>query len=365
MRFVSLKPLIDPVNSAIEAGLVYITDDVPGIRRVRRGKGFSYVGLDGRPIRDPEELARFRALAIPPAWTQVWIAPDACAHLQATGRDAKGRKQYRYHPVWGEQRSQAKYTRLILFCQVLPAIRARVEQDLGQRGLPRTKVLATMVRLLELTYIRIGNEEYARENESFGLTTLRDGHTEISGARVRFHFRGKSGQHHDIEVRDRRLARIVKQCRDLPGQQLFQYVDDDGTLQQVDSGDVNDYLRAITGQEFTAKDFRTWGGTLLAARALKELGPQPSDRASQKSIVQAVGKVANMLGNRPATCRKYYVHPAIIDAYLDGSLFFAFQAMSAHPVPNAPHDLDVEEAVVLELLRERLIDFEVSQGELP
>jgi DNA topoisomerase-1 len=216
-----------------------------------------------------------------------------------------------------------------------------------------------------MTYIRIGNEEYVRENESFGLTTLRDGHAEISGARLRFHFRGKSGQHHDIVVRDRRLARIVGQCRDLPGQQLFQYVDDDGALQGIDSGDVNDYLRSITGQDFTAKDFRTWGGILLAARALKELGPHPSQSTSKKNVVQAIRKVANMLGNRPATCRKYYVHPAIIDAYLDASLFSAFQAVTARLVPNAPHDLDVEEAAVLELLRERLIDFEVSQGELP
>jgi DNA topoisomerase-1 len=354
------KPILpvvtDPVHSAHAAGLSYISDETPGIRRVRRGRGFSYIGLDGKPIHDPETLTRIRALAIPPAWTEVWICPDPAGHLQATGRDAKGRKQYRYHAQWGEQRSQTKFTRMLLFSHALPEIRAQVARDMARRGLPCEKVLGTVVRLLEMTYIRVGNKEYARENKSFGLTTLRDRHVEVRDSMLRFHFRGKSGQKHDIQVRDRRLARIVKQCRDLPGYQLFQYIDEDGDHQGVSSDDVNDYLRGITGLDFTAKDFRTWGGTLMAARTLHEMGPATSQREARKNVVSAIRQVASLLGNRPATCRKYYVHPAVVDAYLDGSLFAVFDRVARGVIVDAPHDLDLEEAAVLALLRERGTD---------
>ncbi len=347
------RPVRDAVKSAQAAGLEYIGDDAPGIRRVRRGKGFSYVGADSRPIHDPTELARIRALAIPPAWTEVWICPLPNGHLQATGRDARGRKQYRYHVSWGEQRSSTKYSRMLLFGAALPAIRARIEHDLALRGLPRDKVLATVLRVMELTFIRVGNREYARANKSFGLTTLRDGHVQISGTQVHFSFRGKSGQHHDVDVRDRRLARIIQQCRDVPGYELFQYYDGDGAHQAVGSGDVNNYLREVTGQDFSAKDFRTWGGTVLAARELSQLWPTEA-RLRKKNIAQAIRKVANELGNRPATCRKYYVHPAIVDAYLDGSLAATLKEYAALPAADLPPGLSADESAVLALLREKL-----------
>jgi DNA topoisomerase I len=356
------RVITDPVQSAQVAGLAYISDDMPGIRRVRRGKGFSYVGLDGRPIHDPDELARIRALAIPPAWTEVWICPLPNGHLQATGRDAKGRKQYRYHTSWGEQRSSTKYSRMALFGLALPVIRARVDHDLSLRELSRLKVLATVLRVMELTFIRVGNREYARANKSFGLTTLRDRHVQISDSKIRFSFRGKSGQDHDIEVTDRRLARIVKQCRDVPGYELFQYYDEHGEHQAVGSADVNDYLREITGQDFTAKDFRTWGGTVLAARELSKLWPtEPKKR--QKNITQAVRKVANELGNRPATCRKYYIHPAIVEAYLDGSLTPRLEQYAAVPAADLPEGLNADEAAVLALLEEKLAQVAGTEDE--
>jgi DNA topoisomerase-1 len=261
-------------------GLVYSSDSLPGIRRRRRGKGWSYIGPDGKAIQDVHELARIRALAIPPAWTDVWISPDPNGHIQATGRDAKGRKQYRYHASWNEHRNMNKFGRLIAFSQTLPLLRAQVEKDLGQRGLTRDRVIATVIRLLETTYIRVGNKEYAKANKSFGLTTLRDPHVEVAGATLRFGFVGKSGQKHQVELRDRRLARIVKMCRDLPGYDLFQYVDDDGVRQTIASGNVNAYLRAVAGNDFSAKDFRTWGGTLLAARELRQMEPPKSQTAS-------------------------------------------------------------------------------------
>lgn len=335
------------------AGLAYSSDALPGIRRRRCGKGWCYIGPDGKHIKDAETLARVRSLAIPPAWTEVWICPHPNGHIQATGRDAKGRKQYRYHPRWSEHRSNAKFGRMIAFSQALPHIREQVEKDLRRHGLPREKVVATVVRLLETTYIRIGNKEYAKTNKSFGLTTLRDRHARVSGATVRFKFVGKSGQKHTIELHDRRMARIVKMCRDLPGYDLFQYVDDDHVRQTVDSGDVNEYLRAVAGEDFSAKDFRTWGGTLLAARELRQMEPPKSQRETKRTVNQVIQRVASMLGNRPATCRKYYVHPAILEAYADGSLFEAVAQVKREGYEDAPHDLDLEEAALLELLQRK------------
>ncbi len=347
-------PPKDPVQAARAAGLRYVHDDRPGIRRVRSGRGFRYVGPDGRPIRDADELKRIRSLAIPPAWTDVWICPNLNGHLQATGRDARGRKQHRYHPRWREVRDETKYGRMILFADALPKIRARVEQDMTLPGLPRPKVLATVVRLLETTLIRVGNEEYARQNGSFGLTTMRDRHAEVNGSTLRFHFRGKSGVKHCVEVHDRRLARIVRQCQELPGQELFQYVDDDGELRSIDSEDVNEYLREVTGDDFTAKDFRTWAGTVLAAMALREFEAFDSKAQAKKNVVRAIESVAERLGNTPSVCRKCYVHPAIMDAYLDGSLLETLRRRAGEEFAEKLHDLPPEEAAVLVLLQERL-----------
>jgi len=287
--------------------------------------GFVYFGTDGAKITDEEELARIRKLAIPPAYRDVWICPYPNGHLQATGRDARGRKQYRYHPLYRSVRDQTKFSRMIAFSAALALIRRGVERDLSRRGLPKEKVIAVIVRLLETAFLRIGNDEYAKENESFGLTTLRGRHVRIDGAKLLFQFRGKSGQEQTVEMTDRRLARIVKQCQDLPGYHLFEYVDAEGGICRVDSADVNRYLRDLAGEEFTAKDFRTWAGTLLAASELHAAGPAANRRAEKKNIVSAVKQVAQRLGNRPATCRKYYIHPAILDAYADGSLFEAMQ----------------------------------------
>ena len=310
-----------PRAAAEEAGLCYVCGDGPCIRRVRHGHSFRYIGVNGRPLHDEKHLKRIRSLVIPPAWEDVWICPSANGHLQAVGRDARGRKQYRYHPKYRAHRDEAKFSRMIAFGTVLARMRIRVERDLRRHELPREKVLATVVKLLETTYIRVGNEEYARDNESFGLTTMKDRHVRIAGAQLQFQFKGKSGQKHLIALTDRRLARIVKQCRDLPGYELFQYVDANGATHRIGSGDVNTYIRRFTGQDFTAKDFRTWAGTLLAARELDAAGPAASATAAKRAIVAAVKTVARQLGNRPATCRKYYVHPAIFDAYTDGSLF--------------------------------------------
>lgn len=349
---------------AAEIGLAYVSDGTPGIRRRRRGKGFSYTGPEGAPVRDAETLARIRSLAIPPAWTDVWICPDPLGHIQATGRDARGRKQYRYHPTWSQQRNLGKYGRLIAFSHALPAIRSQVEADLERRGLPREKVIATVVRLLETTFIRVGNREYARSNHSFGLTTLRDSHVEVAGSRVHFNFVGKSGKEHTVEVKDRRLARIVSRCRGLPGQELFQYQDGDGVRQVVDSGDVNAYLRAAAGEDFSAKDFRTWGGTLLALRELRRLDPPASAAEAKRTISRVVKQVASLLGNRPATCRKYYVHPAVLEAYVDGSLAAAVAAVTRQAVADAPHDLDVEEAALVALLAAQSEDNGASIDEI-
>jgi DNA topoisomerase-1 len=297
------------------AGLRYVGDHQPGIKRRKAGKGFTYVGPTGKPLTDPDELARIRRIAVPPAWTRVWICPHANGHIQAIGRDAKGRKQYRYHPRWRSVRDTTKYEKMVAFARALPRIRVRVAEDLARPGLPREKVLATVVKLLELTHIRVGNEEYARKNRSYGLTTMRSQHVEVTGSEVRFTFRGKSGKDHEIDCRDRMLARIVRRCQDLPGEELFCYVDESGETRSIESGDVNDYLREISGDDFTAKDFRTWAGTLLLARALVI---EPT--TTKRKLLAAIKVVADRLGNTPSVCRKCYVHPAVIDSYLAGSL---------------------------------------------
>ena len=343
----------DSVESARAAGLRYTADTKPGIRRQLNGKGFTYIGVDGRVIRDPAELLRIKALVIPPAWTDVWVCPDPRGHLQATGRDARGRKQYRYHLKWREVRDETKYERMIAFAHVLPVIRRKTAAHLGRPGLPREKVLATVVQLLEKTLIRVGNDEYAKANRSFGLTTLRDGPVKVNEQNVRFSFRGKSGVEHEVDLNDRRLARIVKQCRDLPGYELFQYVDENGDRQTVGSDEVNAYLKEITGLEVTSKDFRTWAGTVLAAQLLREFEAYTCDAEAKKNIVRAVETVAKRLGNTKAVCRKCYIHPAVFDAYLDGSMMDTI-AQRARKVARAVDRLTKEEAAVLGLLQRRL-----------
>jgi DNA topoisomerase-1 len=344
----------DPTAAAKSAHLSYVADTMAGISRRSGGKQFRYVDADGKPVRDAATLARIRALAIPPAWTDVWICPRDNGHLQATGRDARRRKQYRYHARWRAVRDEAKYERMLSFGKALPLIRRHVDAALRQRGLPREKVLATIVYLLEVTMMRIGNEEYARENKSFGLTTLRERHVRVDGSEVEFRFRGKSGVFHTVKVADRRLARIIERSRELPGQELFQYEDDDGQLHAVDSADVNDYLRAITGEDYTAKDFRTWAGTVLAAMALQEFEKFDSAAQAKKNIVQAIEAVAKKLGNTPSICRKCYVHPAVIDAYLDGSIVKALKTRTERELVEDLHALHPEEAAVLALLQQRL-----------
>jgi DNA topoisomerase-1 len=310
----------DGVAAAQLAGLRYTTDQQPGIRRRRRGRGFVYLDRDGVTIRDEGELRRVRRLAIPPAWTDVWISPSPLGHIQATGRDARGRKQYRYHERWREVRDEAKYGRLGDFAKALPRIRARVDVDLGRPGIPRERVLATAVRILEETFMRVGNVEYARANGSFGLTTLRAKHVDVDGSRIVFRFRGKSGKDHEVDVRDRRLARVIARLEQLPGQELFRYLDDGGELRTIGSDDVNQYLREISNEDLSAKDFRTWAGTVLAARALADLGPARNERIAQKRVVQAIDVVAARLGNTRAVCRRCYVHPGVLDAYAAGDL---------------------------------------------
>ena len=347
-------PNTDPPAAAKAAGLRYVHDDRPGIRREAARDGFRYLDAHGEPVADDATLKRIRSLAIPPAWTDVWICPQANGHLQATGRDARGRKQYRYHPKWREVRDEVKYERMINFGKALPQIRKEVDRALSLPGLPRDKVLATIVYLLEATMMRIGNDEYARENKSYGLTTLRNRHVKIDGSDVEFRFRGKSGVYHDVKVHDRRLARIIQRTRDLPGQDLFQYLDDNGERHTVGSADVNDYLRTITGEDYTAKDFRTWSGTVLAALALQEFEAVDSDAQARKNVVRAIESVAERLGNTPSVCRKCYVHPAVLDAYLDGTMLEGLRARAEESLVEDLHDLQPEEAAVLAMLERRL-----------
>ncbi len=339
--------------AARSAGLRYVDDRRPGISRQRRGKGFSYVHIDGRPVCDGETLTRIQSLAIPPAWRDVWICPDPNGHLQATGRDARGRKQYRYHPRWREVRD-GKYERMIAFGRALPLIRRRVQKDLARHGLSREKILATVVRLLELTLIRVGNEEYAISNDSFGLATMRDRHVQVNGSMLRFQFRGKSGIVHIVDLEDRRLARIVRRSRELPGYELFQYIDEAGGRRTIDAADVNAYLKAIAGNEFTAKDFRTWAGTVLAARALSAFTTVDSQAQAKRNVMRAIESVSKRLGNTKAVCRKCYVHPDVVNAYLDGRLVASLKRKAGRELRSKLHDLSCEEAAVLALLHHGL-----------
>jgi DNA topoisomerase-1 len=356
-RSANQSPEISPelVVSARDAGLRYVTDRRPGIVRARNGGGaFDYFDSRGRRIREAKSLERIRRLAIPPAWRDVWICPDASGHLQATGRDARSRKQYRYHPDWRKVRDENKYDRVISFGRALQKIRRRVTRDLARRGLPREKVLATIVRLLESTLIRVGNEEYARDNKSYGLTTLQDRHAEIRSGTIVFKFRGKSGKQHVFDIRNRKLANIVKRCRDLPGYELFQYVDESGAPVDITSSDVNAYLREISGADFTAKDFRTWAGTVLAARALQEFEKFTSQVEAKKNLLQAVEAVARMLGNTPAICRRCYVHPVVLESYLDGRLVDQLKRQAEQKLATEVRKLPPDEAAVLMLLQQTL-----------
>ena len=353
---------VDPAESAKAAGLRYVSDTRPGIRRKRWRAGFRYLNVDGTPLRDKEVLGRIRSLAIPPAWTDVWISPIATGHLQATGRDVKGRKQSRYHPRWREVRDENKYERMMLFGQALPMIRERVESDLALPGLPREKVLATIVRLMETTFIRVGNEEYARENHSYGLTTMRRKHVDVEGSTITFTFQGKSRVKHEIDVSDRRLATIVKRCRDLPGYELFSYLDADGEQHSIDSSDVNEYLREITNQHFTAKDFRTWAGTVLASMTLREFEPYESESQAKKNILRAIEAVAARLGNTPSVCRKCYVHPAVLESYMGGAMAEAVKqdlereiAEQSQGIAEQTEVLRREETALLRLLQQRVM----------
>jgi DNA topoisomerase-1 len=351
---VHARGAIDALASAKVAGLRYINDGTTcGIRRMGEPGRFRYVNARGRAVKDPAELQRIRSLAIPPAWIEVWICPHPLGHVQATGRDARGRKQYRYHTKWREVRDDVKYGRLTAFAQALSHIRRRTRADLKQAGLTRERVLAAVVQLLEKTLIRVGNEEYARDNRSYGLTTMRDQHARIAGAHMNFEFRGKSGIQHAVDLHDARLARIVKACRDLPGYELFQYVDEDGRRQIVDSADVNTYLREMTGEAFTAKDFRTWAGTVMAAKALASVPRFGSAAEAKRNILKAVERVAKRLGNTKAVCRKCYIHPAVIDAYLDGVTLSS--SRSRIRVAASRLALTQEEAAVVGLIQRRFL----------
>ncbi|HWG89888.1 MAG TPA: DNA topoisomerase IB [Candidatus Thermoplasmatota archaeon] len=343
----------DPVESAKEAGLRWMCDDQPGIRRVKSGKGFRYVDAEGKAVRDKETLARIRALAIPPAWTDVWICPSPRGHLQATGRDVKGRKQYRYHEKWRATRDETKYDRMIAFGHALPKIRRRVKADLARPGFPREKVLATLVSLMAKTLVRVGNEEYAKTNKSYGLTTLKNRHVEVNGSTLHLSFRGKAGQYHEISLTDPKLARIVDRLQSIPGQDLFQYVDEKGEIQKIGSEDVNGYLKEITGEEFTAKDFRTWAGTVLAVTALREIGPCAKKTEAKKNVVRATEQVAARLGNTVAVCRKSYIHPDVFECYLDGSLLDAITAAEQGAARTRPRGLSEDEKAVVAFLEAR------------
>lgn len=350
----AIEELQVPEKAAAAAGLRYVSDASPGISRERAGQGFRYRDGKGKVVNDAETFKRIKSLAIPPAWKDVWICADSNGHLQATGRDQRNRKQFRYHPRWREIRDETKYARMILFAKALPQLRKRVERDLAKPGLSREKVLATVVRLLEVSLIRVGNDEYARTNDSFGLTTMRDRHVDVTGPRVRFHFRGKSGKWHNLDIHDQRLARIVKRCQDLPGQELFQFIDEEGVQRDVRSEDVNAYLREISGQDFTAKDFRTWAGTVLAAIALKELKRFDTKAQAKRNMVAAIESVSQRLGNTPAVCRKCYVHPHVLDSYLEGTLLQTLKRRAANELSDSLGRLTREEAAVLALLQRRL-----------
>lgn len=344
----------DPEEAAEEAGLRYVSDEQPGYTRKAKGDDFEYFDTQGKRITDEARQLRIRRLAIPPAYEDVWICPSANGHLQATGRDARRRKQYRYHEKWRETRDESKYDKMLIFGAALPKIRKRVDADLSRSGLPREKVLATIVSIMERTFIRVGNEEYAKQNSSYGLTTIRNRHVKVKGAKVSFKFRGKSGVDQAVEVADRRLARIVKKVQDLPGQELFGYIDEEGNVRDVKSQDVNDYLREITGQEFTAKDFRTWAGTVLAAVALNAVGAFENKTQAKKQVTTAIKAVAKILGNTPAVCRKCYVHPAVLETYLSGHMIEGLRKKTEQALADNLPDLRSVEAAVMTFLQARL-----------
>ena len=348
------KLVFDPVEAARSAKLRHVTDRKPGITRSRVEDGFEYRDVDGSLITDEAVISRIRKLAIPPAYQDVWICRDPRGHLQAVGRDARGRKQYRYHPNWRAVRDENKYGKMLVFGRVLPMIRQQVEHDLRLHGLPKRKVLAAIVSLLEKTMMRVGNEEYAKENNSYGLTTLRDGHARIKGGHVTFDFRGKHGIDHHIDLADRRLARIVERCRDLPGQDLFQFVDHDGHQHGIGSDDVNHYLHEISGEEITAKDFRTWAATNLAATTLAELERFDTQAAAKKGVLRAVENVAKKLGNTPAICRKCYIHPAVFEGYLDGSLAEGLKQRADALLDHPAAGLSAQEVALTAFLSRRL-----------
>ena len=353
-KIADLEIVTDPEEVAEEAGLRYVTDEKPGYTRKRKGQKFLYFDTEGKQIKDEARILRLNRLAIPPAYTDVWICPSANGHLQATGRDDRGRKQYRYHERWREERDENKYEKMIIFAQALPKIRRRLNKDLKRQGLPREKVLATVVQLLERTFIRIGNEEYAKENKSFGLTTMRNRHVQVKGANVRFRFRGKSGKEHDIDTDDKRVARIIRKMQELPGQEVFQYLDEEGDRHHVTSEEVNQYLHEVTGEEFTAKDFRTWAGTVMAAMALKAQVAFENKSQAKQNLKAAINAVAKMLGNTPAVCRKCYVHPAVLETYLDGDLIEGLKNQTEKTLADSLGNLRSEEAAVLAFLQERL-----------
>ena len=349
-----MQIVTDPAEVAAEAGLRYVTDDKPGYTRKAKEDDFEFFDLEGKPIRDEQRLLRIKRLAVPPAYTHVWICPTANGHIQATGRDARGRKQYRYHERWREIRDENKYEKMASFGQALPKIRKRADEDLALPGLPRNKVLAAVVQLLEQTFIRVGNAEYARDNNSFGLTTMQDRHVDVKGATMTFRFRGKSGIKHEVDVKDRRVARIVSKLQDLPGQDLFQYVGENGEPCDLTSQDVNDYLREITAEEFTAKDFRTWAGTVLAAMALHDIGAFETKKQAKANIKNAVTAVSKLLGNTPAICRKCYVHPAVFETYLSGASIEGLKRKTEEARESDVMDLREGETAILKFLQSRL-----------
>jgi DNA topoisomerase-1 len=346
--------VVDPRDAAHSAGLRYVSDEEPGIRRRKAGKGFSYQGPGETRVEDKDTLARIRALAIPPAWADVWICPRADGHIQATGRDAKGRKQYRYHPAFREIRESTKYEHMVAFAKALPALRETIRQHMALPGLPREKVLATIVHLLETTLIRVGNSDYAKQNGSYGLTTLKDPHVAVGRSELKFRFKGKSGRVWQLQVKDRRVAKIVKACQDLPGQHLFQYLDDTGEQQTVTSSDVNAYLKEITGSEITAKDFRTWAGTVLAAMALSAFEQFDSQAHAKKNVRAAIEEVSARLGNTPTICRKCYIHPEVLNGYLQGDLLLEIRDQVEAELRDNLAALKPEEAAVLTFLEARL-----------
>lgn len=348
------KLVAEAIEAAEEAGLRYVSDDSPGYTRKAKGDDFDYLDSEGKPITDEQRLLRIKRLAIPPAWTEVWICPRSNCHIQATGRDARRRKQYLYHERWREVRDENKYDRMIDFGKALPKIRRRIAKDLKLPGLQRNKILATVVQLLERTFIRIGNEEYARDNKSFGLTTMKDRHVEVKGSKLQFRFRGKSGKDHEVDVTDRHIAKIISKLQDLPGQDLFQYVDDDGELRDITSQDVNEYLREITGGDFSAKDFRTLAGTVLTAVALNAQEKFENNKQAKKNITTAIKAVAAILGNTPAICRKCYVHPAIFQSYLSEQSIDGLKQMTEEALEKENIDLRESEKAVLKFLEARL-----------